>query len=104
MKIKPNDRAAWNNRGIALRNLQRFEDAIASFDKSLEFLPDDAGAFYWKACCYALKGQVEEAIANLQRAIELDENYREMAKTDSDFDAIREEARFQALISGNNQG
>jgi superkiller protein 3 len=48
-----------------------------------------------------LQGNVEQAIENLQQAINLnpDEN-REMAKTDSDFDKIREDERFQALIQG----
>jgi len=33
----------------------------------------------------------------LQRAIELDPKYREMAQTDTDFDGIRESAAFQAV-------
>jgi hypothetical protein len=43
----------------------------------------------------------EYAIANLSRAIALSpDEYREMAKTDSDFDSIRDNEQFQALISG----
>jgi len=99
LEFKPDSYEAWNNRGIALRNLGRLEEAIASFDKALEFKPDDPGAFYNKACCYALHSQIDQAIQNLHQAINQNpEKYREMAKTDSDFDSIRSHTRFQALI------
>ena len=68
-----------------------------------EIKPDDDAAFYNKACCYALHGQIYQAIQNLQQAINLNpEKYREMAKTDSDFDSLRSHTRFQALIQGHN--
>ncbi len=99
LKFKPDFYEAWYNRGVALGNLGRFEEAIASFDEALKFKPDYADAFYNKACCYALQDNVEQAIENLQKAINLNpDEYREYAKTDSDFDSIREDERFQALI------
>ena len=47
-----------------------------------------------------------KAIANLKQALPsavakltaLDPNYREMAKTDADFDGVRSDDRFQALL------
>jgi hypothetical protein len=48
-----------------------------------------------------LQANLDAAIANLSCAIELSpEKYREMAKTDSDFDSIGEDERFQALVFG----
>jgi tetratricopeptide (TPR) repeat protein len=79
--------------------LGRFEEAIASYNKALEFKPDYADAFYNKACCYALQGDVEQALENLQQAIKLSPDiYRDMAKTDSDFESIRDSERFKALL------
>jgi tetratricopeptide (TPR) repeat protein len=99
LEIKPDKHVAWFNRGCALGNLGRLEEAIASYDKALEFKPDKHEAFYNKACCYALQSQIDQAIQNLQQAINLNpDKYREMAKTDSDFDSIRSHTRFQALI------
>ena len=61
--------------------------------------PDDHEAWYNKACSYAIQGNIEQSLENLQKAINLNpDEYRKMAKTDSDFDAIREDERFQALI------
>ncbi len=99
LKFKPDDHYAWGNRGLALNNLGRLEEAIASYDQALKFKPDLHGAFYGKACSYALQGNVEQAIENLQQAIHLSpDKYREMAKTDSDFDSLRDDERFQSLI------
>ncbi|NET60559.1 MAG: tetratricopeptide repeat protein [Symploca sp. SIO2E6] len=72
---------------------------IASYDRAIEIKPDDGAAWYNKACCYGLQNNIDLAIQNLQQAINLNpDKYREMAKTDSDFDNIRSEPRFQELI------
>jgi len=102
IKIQPNFSKAWNNRGLALSALRHYPEAIASYDKALEIQPNDANTFYGKACCYAWLGNVDLAIDNLQQAINLNpDKYREIAKTESDFDSIREDNRFQALIQGD---
>ncbi|MBO0350366.1 tetratricopeptide repeat protein, partial [Phormidium pseudopriestleyi FRX01] len=59
---------------------------------------DYANAYYNIACLYGLQGDVDLAIQNFQRAIELDSKYRELAKTESDFDRLRKNSRFQALL------
>jgi tetratricopeptide (TPR) repeat protein len=101
LSIKPDLHEAWYNRGIALGNLGRNSDAIASYDKALVIKPDDHEAWYNKACYYALQGNIEQALENLQHAINLSpDEYREMAQTDSDFDSIRDDELFQALIQG----
>ena len=96
--FKPDYDEAWFNRGYALDALGQKEAAIDSYDKALEFKPDDHEAWYDKACCYGLQEQIDLAIANPQQAIALHSEYRDMAKTDLDFDRIRDDERFQALI------
>ncbi len=98
VEFKPDYHQAWNNRGIALGNLGRYEEAIASYDKAVEFKPDFHQAWYNIACLYALQQNLDVAITHLQKAIDLDAKYRDMAKTDSDFDYIRNSDRFLALV------
>ncbi|NEO14836.1 MAG: tetratricopeptide repeat protein [Moorea sp. SIO3F7] len=99
VKIKPDLQEAWNNRGVALLELGENKAAINSFDKAIKIKPNDGQAWYNKACFYALQGNVGLALENLKQAINLNpEEYREMAKTDSDFDSIRSDQRFQGLI------
>jgi tetratricopeptide (TPR) repeat protein len=104
IEFKLDSHEAWNNRGNALKKLGRYEEALISFDKALEIKPDLQQAWYNKAACYALQGNVEQALENLQQAINLNpDTYRELPKTDSDFDSIREDDRFQALIQEESE-
>ena len=99
LKHKPDKHEAWNNRGVALGQLERYEDAISSFDRALEIKPDKESAHYNKACYQALLSNPDSALESLQQAINLDpEKYREIAKTDTDFDSLRNDPRFQTLI------
>jgi len=101
LEIQPDNHQTWFLQGIALSFLKRYEEAITSYEKALKFKPDYHYAWYFKAGCYALQGNVDLAIENLQQAIKLNpDKYREKAKTNSDFDSIREDQRFQALIEG----
>ncbi len=101
LSIKPDKHEAWNNRGLALTHLEQYQDAIASYDQALLIKPDKHEAWYNKACCYGLLSNADLAIANLQQVIKLNpDECREMAKTDSDFDKIREDRRFQTLVMG----
>jgi len=43
---------------------------------------------------------LDDAIYHLEKAIGLDPVYRQKAKADTDFDNIRDEARFKKLIEG----
>ena len=98
LEIEPDYYNAWNNRGVSLAYLGRYKEAIASYDKALEIKPDYADAYYNKACCYALHNQIDLALEFLPKAVELDAKFLEMAKTDNDFDSIRDDPRFQTLI------
>jgi tetratricopeptide (TPR) repeat protein len=72
---------------------------MANWDKILEIDPNRSNTYYSKAGSFALQDRVELALENLQRAIELEpETYRELAKTDTDFDGIRGDVRFQELL------
>ena len=82
-----------------LLNLGRLEEAITSYDNALKFKPDDANAYYNKACAYALQKNISLTIGNLKQAINLDSKHLEMAKTDTDFDKIRNDSRFIDLLN-----
>jgi tetratricopeptide (TPR) repeat protein len=101
LTIKPDDHEAWYKRGVSLYHLGRYEDAIASYDEALGIKPDYASAIFNKACCYALQNQIDPALDCLQQSIALDPQWKEKAKTDTDFDLIRESDRFRAVVEGD---
>ncbi len=99
IEFKSDDHEAWYNRGNSLSALGRKEEAIVSYDKAIEIKPDDHAAFYNRACCYSLMGNLELALEDLTIAFRLNpKHYRQLAATDRDLDALREEAGFVALI------
>jgi tetratricopeptide (TPR) repeat protein len=50
------------------------------------------------ACCESLSGRTSEALDHLRHAIELSEEFRATATTDSDLDPIRDDPAFKQLI------
>ena len=98
IEINPDKDEAWNNRGVDLANLGRYEAAIASYDKAIEINPDLYQAWYNKAASYALQNDIDAALKNLKQAFSLNSQLREYVKTDSDFNAIRNDQRFKDLI------
>ena len=89
---------------MALSDLGENAAAIACYDAALAIKPDYHKALYNKACCYSLQGDADSAIPCLQAAIALDPENRDLAKTDTDFDPIRHDERFRALVEGEGGG
>ncbi|MBD2126793.1 tetratricopeptide repeat protein [Microcoleus sp. ZQ-A2] len=99
IEIDENLDEAWFYRGKTLEKWKRYEDAIASYDQAIQIQPNYADAWYNKACCYTLLGNVSIAIETLQKAMGFNpERFREEAKTNSCFDAIRENQIFKQLV------
>ena len=89
---------ALYNRGMTYKYLKRYADALNDFNRSLELQPDDPNTIYELACLFSLWGKTGDALHYLERAVHKDKNYREKAKTDKDFDNIREHSLFKKLI------
>jgi tetratricopeptide (TPR) repeat protein len=62
---------AWNNRGLALWNLGRYEEAIASYDKAVEIKPDKHEAWYNRGLALGNLGRYEQAVASHERALKI---------------------------------
>jgi tetratricopeptide (TPR) repeat protein len=60
--------------------------------------PEAGSVLYNLACAEVLAGEPDAGLNHLRKAIELEERWREYARTDEDFDAVRERPEFQELI------
>lgn len=76
----------------------KYAEAAALGRTLLERHPDDASLYFNVACCESLAGETSEALAHLRQAVERWAGCRELAARDSDFDPIRDEPEFQALV------
>ena len=61
----------WHEKGLIHQMGKEYEQAIASFDKALEFKPDDHQAWYNRGFALDDLGRFEEAIASYDKALEI---------------------------------
>lgn len=97
---KPYDPIGWEL-WAPLRPLYEagdYPEVVRRAREVAEANPQYALLFYNLACCESLNGETTEALEHLRRSIELSEQFRNYAKNDSDFDAVRDEAAFKELV------
>jgi hypothetical protein len=78
---------------------QRYADALAAVRGALEHMPDHAGLNYNYACFATLAGETgDDTFAHLRRSVELRPQFREDARRDGDFAAVRDDPRFEQAL------
>ncbi len=83
---------------ISLLNTGDYEEAREHFDAILRHEPSADYAFYGLAALESMTGQVEECLAHLGRAIQLNPRNRIQARTDTDFHDMIDDPRFTELL------
>lgn len=93
---------AYANLGNYLaKDETRWAEAEKNFKKSIKLNPNLASPYYNLACLQALSQKEEnkiELLNFLKKAIEINSKYKEIAKTDTKFDFVRNDPRFKELI------
>ena len=78
---------------------QRYADAVEAVRGGLEHTPDHAGLHYNYACFATLAGDTgDETFAHLRRSVELFPRFRDDARKDDDFAAVRDDPRFEEAL------
>jgi len=98
LELNPDDARAWYFSARDLLQLGHRDQGLERTRRALAIDPEDAGVLYNVACNYALAGSREEALDHLDKAIHNGFGHRDWVENDSDFDSIRDEPRFQALL------
>jgi protein O-GlcNAc transferase len=75
--IKPDYAEVLTNRGTALWDLKRFEDALASHDKALAIRPDFAWALYNRGVTLQDLKRFEDALASYDKALAIKPDFAE---------------------------
>ncbi|NEP81024.1 MAG: tetratricopeptide repeat protein [Okeania sp. SIO3B3] len=75
LALKSDYHQVWYNRGKALVQLERWEEAIASHDKAIEIKSDDYLAWNNRAEALGKLGRWQEAIASCDKALEIKVDY-----------------------------
>jgi len=77
----------------------RYAEGADVLAAGLARFPDDPILLYDLACYESRAGRRADALAHLQRSIELEPSHREMARGDSDFVSLVGDAEFDALVA-----
>ena len=78
---------------------QRYADALEAVRDALELMPEHAGLHYNYACFAALAGDTgDDMFAHLRRSVELLPRFREDARREGDFAAVRDDPRFDQAL------
>lgn len=77
IQLNPKYFEAYNNRGLAYKNLGQYERAIADFDKAIALKPNFALAYYIRGNAYTNLRQYERAIADATKAIQINPKFAE---------------------------
>ena len=78
---------------------QRYAEALEAVRGALERMPHHPGLNYNYACFATLAGDIDdETFARLRRAVELLPRFREDARRDDDFAAVRDDPRFDQAL------
>jgi len=99
---------SWYQRGMELHNDERYDEAIAAFQHSIEEGEKVDAATYNIACGYARKRDTARAFEWLQKAIDEGFDAESYLRHDDDLDSLRSDPRFakirQAARENENAG
>jgi len=109
-RMKPsheqNPRSAEDHyqRGVAMMNLGRWDEARESLEKARKQAPKADHIHYALAALDCLTGEADSALANLKIAIQLRAENRYHARNDEDFAFLQEDPRFTELLYPEKDG
>ena len=91
-------------RGVAMMNLGRWDEARESLEKARKLAPKADHIHYALAALDCLTGEADSALANLKVAIDLRSANRYHARNDEDFNFLQEDPRFTELLYPEKEG
>lgn len=97
LKLNPALEDAWSIKAGILARLKRYDEALAVMDEMAKRFRPNGNATYNRACIYALQGNRDKALANLQQAIGLNPDLKEQAPKDEDFKSLYDDEEFRKL-------
>jgi len=102
LEFNPTDRRALSLGATSLMDNGEKEEAIKWINKAVELYPEDGGVIFNGAGLYAKDGNIEKAISMLEIAVDKGWGSKEWIEQDQDYDLLRNEPRFKALIKKLN--
>ena len=97
LELKSDYGYARFNKALNYELYAHYDEALEWYNKALK-VEEYVWSYYGIASIYGRRGNVQESIKYLKKAISLDEGAKKAAKTEKDFDPVRDSKDFQDLI------
>jgi tetratricopeptide (TPR) repeat protein len=101
-KIKPpnsNNVQIIRFKSMICGSLKNYDEALTYCNQIIEKNPKDGIAYYDRACYNALKGNIDNAIADLKHSFQLQPDFKKSAKKEKDFKSLENNNSFKELLS-----
>ncbi|QSX35489.1 hypothetical protein JYB87_11235 [Shewanella avicenniae] len=99
LKIRPGDLEALTYMADAAMEMGEYHWALSICNRVLEVDQQNANALYQRACAYTKLGADEQAISDLELAVDFSASLSEAAKEEKDFEALHGYQRFDQIIA-----
>ncbi|MGB5318751.1 TPR end-of-group domain-containing protein [Eudoraea sp.] len=103
LELNPTDRRALSLGSASLIESGEKEEALHWINKAIALYPEDGATIFNGACVFAKAGNKEKAINLLQIAVDNGFGNKEWIEQDRDYDSLRNEPQFKALIKKLNE-
>ncbi|WP_276500898.1 adenylate/guanylate cyclase domain-containing protein [Terrimonas pollutisoli] len=99
LELNPTDRRALSLTAGNLFETGEREEALQWINKALDLYPEDVGVLINAACLFAKDGNNEKALNLLEKVFGKGFGKKDWIEHDPDYDSLRNDPRFQALLS-----
>ena len=86
------------NQGVFYHNAGQYDKALEDYSRALKLSKDKDHVYYAIAATEFSMGNTDDALTNLEKAIQLNEENRFLAHNDSDFELLSTNKKFRKLI------
>lgn len=98
IKLDPDQAHVYVHLAYIYRRTVSLEKAIETIERALQLKPTLPIALYNLSCYRAVEGKTGDSLKLLEQVCGLAKEYRELARSDPDFDSIRNLQEFRKLV------
>ena len=97
LELNPNYAYGRFNKALALELYGHYNDSLTWYNKALE-LEDYVWSYYGIASIYGRRGDVENTVKYLKKAVDKDTSVKATAKEEADFNNVKNSQEFKDLV------